>query len=404
MKAGILRNSSILIVAQAITRLISFIYTIFLARSLGVETFGLYSVAIAYFSLLAAVSDFGISRFLMREVALGKNVSLILTNVLILRLTTLSIISILFILILFVLDHSLARRSLSLLAIIAIIPHSIALTFDNILIAFQKVSKSAIGLLILNLATTILGVSLIILGYGAIGALIALILGYLIYSGFLFALLKPKFSLKISVNEIKKIISSSLPYGILAIMGLLYFKIDTILLSYLKGSFDTGIYAAAYKFLEALVFIPASLALVLFPILTKLHRDKEEIKKIYFQIIKIMGFIGILAGVGFILFLPIIIKLFLPSYLLSINSLQILALSIPFLFIYVPLSQILLSDNKFLKLVILFSLIPLLFNISLNFIFIPQYGYLAASWITVVSDVVSLAITCLLIQKYYFKI
>ena len=38
----------------------------------------------------------------------------------------------------------------------------------------------------------------------------------------------------------------SLPYGLLGILGLLYFRIDTILLSYLRGNFETEIAAGTY--------------------------------------------------------------------------------------------------------------------------------------------------------------
>jgi len=202
---------------------------------------------------------------------------------------------------------------------------------------------------------------------------------------------------------IKRMLAGSLPYGFLGILGLIYFKVDTLFLSYLRGNFETGIYGVAYRFLEAIVFIPTTLAVTLFPILAKLQEiDKAQIKKIYYKSIKVMAVFGVIVAVGYVFILPLIISLFLPQYLKAVVVVQILALSIPFMFVHVPVSQILLSSEKFLRQVIFISFVPLIFNITANLIFIPQYGFMAAAWITVISDVISLSVLIFYIQKYYF--
>ena len=69
----ILKQSSWLFFAQILTRVIGFFYTIFLANSLGVLDFGLYSVGLAYFSIISSLADFGFNRFLIREIATEKS-------------------------------------------------------------------------------------------------------------------------------------------------------------------------------------------------------------------------------------------------------------------------------------------------------------------------------------------
>ncbi|MBI2595555.1 flippase [Candidatus Daviesbacteria bacterium] len=404
MYGKILKNTSWLIIAQIITKAVSFFYVIFLARNLGVENFGLYIVAISYFSLISSIADFGVSRYVVREVAKDhQSLPEILSNIIFLRVTLMAVIFALFALLMYNIDPSKTRVALSLVAVLAVLPQAVAISLDSAFVALQKLSFSAISLSFYNIFSAAIGFILVSRGFGAFGAVAAVILGQIIYVLCLFFFLIkqriPLFS-KIKENLFKEIILGSLPYGLLGILGLLYFKIDTLLLSYLKGSYDTGIYGAAYKFLEAIIFVPSSLSIALFPVLARLHDGKNTgLKNIYFKILIFMGGLGVIVLIGYLVVLPGVIKLFLPKFLPSIEVVKILSLSIPFMFIHIPLSQIILSTDRYLQGVVKLSLASLFFNILLNLIFIPKFSFLAAAWVTVASDVFSLIIIAIYIQR-----
>lgn len=402
----ILKQTSYVFFAQVLTRIIGFFYTIFLARSLGVLDFGIYSVGLAYFSIISSFSDFGFNRFLIREIAKEKDKSWeIIWNVLMLRLTIVSVFFAIFALGIYLLDQDKMRASVILLASLAVLPQAIALTFDGIFVALQKLQFSAISALALSISTTVLGLILIMQGFGVYGAVNALIFGQLIYAAVLGLILYKHQGFKLSsvtVVIIKKALIGSLPYGVLAILGLLYFRIDTVMLSYLRGNFETGIYAAGYKFLETLVFIPNALSFALFPAFAKLHEvNPLKIKSLLYKSTKIMFIFGLFITIVYFLVMPAIIKIFLPKFYPSIEVIKILSLAIPFMFIHIPASSVLTSSEKYLKQVILFSLVPLIFNIMANFIFIPTFGLLAASWITVVSDILSAFLLFIFIHKVF---
>lgn len=400
----ILKQTSWLFVAQGITRAIGFFYTVYLARILGVSEFGLLTVALAYFSIISSVADFGFNRFLIREVARDKEKAAeLLWNIVILRVTLTSVLFALFSVSLYFLDSDKMRVGIAALATLAVLPQAIAFSFDAIFVAIQKLQFSALSLFISSLITALVGFILVGSGLGVLGAVNALILGQVIYAATLLILLIKNKKLILSavrVSTVKKIIFGSLPYGLLGILGLLYFRIDAVLLSYLRGNFETGIYGAAYRFLEAIMFIPGAFAVALFPALAKLHDVKPgEIKKLYFKSLKLMGIVSMVLFLAYFLILPEIIKFFLPDYFMAIEAIKILSLSIPFIFLATPGVQVLFSSDKYLKTVILLSVFTLSFNVILNLIFIPLYGFLAAAWITVASDVLSFAIFFLLIKK-----
>lgn len=403
---AILRQGSYLFFAQILNRIISFFYLIFLARTLGVADFGLYTAALAYFSILSSVADFGFNRFLIREVAkdLSKAGEL-LWNVVMLRLTLTAVFFAAFSVILYILDPDKIRVGLILVATLAILPQAIAFTFDAIFVAVSKLQFSAAALFVSALSTALIGLYLIGQGFGPLGAVNALLLGQLIYVVALTLFLYKDKRLVLSgvrLGLMKQVLAGSLPYGLLTVLGLLYFRIDAILLSYLKGSFETGIYGAAYRFLDAVIFIPSAFSMALFPVLSRIHESKAaDIKRLYFKSFKVMLGLGLIVLAGYLLFLPSVIKLMLPNYLSSILVIKVLSLAIPFMFIHVPAVTVLLSTDKYLKEVLVLSVIALGFNVIANLIFIPQFGFMAAAWVTVVSEVLSFIIFFLLTKQKF---
>ena len=324
-----------------------------------------------------------------------------------LRLTLISVIFGIFSVSLYLLDPDKLRVSLILLTVLAVLPQAVALTFDGIFVALQKLQFSAFALIVSSLTTALFGFYFVVLGFGTLGAVNALIIGQVVYVLILFILLyfyKGLFFSKVTLQILKQAFVGSLPYGLLGVLGLLYFRIDTVLLSYLKGNYQTGLYGAAYRFLEAIIFLPSSFAAALFPTLAKLHDDNlVEMKKLYYKSLRLMAVLGLFVLIFYITILPIFIKLFLPNYLEAINVIKILSLSIPFIFLSTPGVQVILSSDKYLKEVMFLSIFTLVFNIILNLLFIPQFGLLAAALITVLSDVLSFIIFYLFINKKVFK-
>lgn len=406
--SAILKQTSWLVLAQVLTKIIGFFYTIFLARNLGVSDFGLYTVALAYFSIISSFADFGFNRYLIREIARDKlKVSELLCNIIMLRLTLTSVIFGIFSFSLYILDPDKLRVSLILLTVLAILPQAIALTFDGIFVALQRLQFSALALIISSITTVLFGFYFITLGFGPMGAVNALIVGQVLYVLALFIFLyfhKALSFSKVTMLILKQALIGSLPYGLLGVLGLLYFRIDTVLLSYIKGNYQTGLYGIAYRFLEAIIFIPSSFAAALFPSLAKLHGNNlVEMKKLYYKSLKLMVVLGLFILIFYITILPIFIRLFLPNFSEAINIIKILSLSIPFIFLSTPGVQVILSSDKYLKEVVFLSIFTLAFNIVLNLLFVPLFGLLAAAFITVLSDVLSFIIFYIFIDKKIFK-
>lgn len=392
MEKKILKNTSWLWGSQIVTKIIAFFYTVYLAKTLGVNNFGYYVVALSYFALISSIADFGINRFFIREISKNsQSVSYYLSSVFFLRIGLVGLFLILFSSVYYLFDPDALRRDIVLIAVFAVLPQSISLTLDSIFIALLKVKYSAIASALFSAFNVIAGVFLLSLGVGLYGVVVALVIGQVFHALMLFV-----FCIKEKVNWISifkaervlEIIKGSYAYGLLGFIGLVSFKVDTLILSYYRGSFETGIYGAAYKFLEASSFVPTALAIALFPVLARLHKNNNnKIRDLYFKSIKTMFLVGLIFMSSYIIILPWIINWFLPGYKASIGVLTILSFAIPFMFIHVPSGQVLLSTDKYLKHLIIIYLALLVTNVLLYLVFIPHYGYWGAAGVTVVSEV-----------------
>jgi O-antigen/teichoic acid export membrane protein len=76
----------------------------------------------------------------------------------------------------------------------------------------------------------------------------------------------------------------------------------------------------------------------------------------------------------------------------SISVVSILALAVPFIFILAAQGAVLLSSEKYLRVLLAVSLFNLLGNVIGNLIFIPTYGVYAAAWMTVFSQFLAFVI------------
>lgn len=405
MKA-ILKQTSWLFGAQVLSRTVGFFYTIFLARNLGVSNFGLYSAAFAYFSLFSAVADFGFNRFLVKEIVRNKDkTSELLYNVNFLRLILTILLLIIFASTLYLFDPDKIRVSLTLLLSLAVIPQALGLTFDGAFIALRKLQYSSLSITLTALTTSLMGFILVSNNFGLLGVAIALIFGQLVYaSTFILSAKRQDIAIfkKVILALLKKAATGSFPYAVLTILGILYFRLGILLLSYIKGDFDTGIYGVAYRFLEAMVIFPSTLAIAFFPIFAQSISAKDlNLQKLYFKAILILFVISLFVTLAFIGLLPKFIEFLLPQYKNSIEVIKILGLSIPFFFLNSLQSTYLLSQNKFIKHLILISVSIICFIFISNLIFIPRFSYVGTAWVTLISELIIFVIFYLLVKKEF---
>ncbi len=74
------------------------------------------------------------------------------------------------------------------------------------------------------------------------------------------------------LKTVVKSLKEGLPYFLWAIFGIIYFRIDAVLLSLMVPDAVVGWYGAAYRFFDIVMFIPSILGQALYPIISKLSQ------------------------------------------------------------------------------------------------------------------------------------
>jgi O-antigen/teichoic acid export membrane protein len=166
--------------------------------------------------------------------------------------------------------------------------------------------------------------------------------------------------------------------GIAALLGSLYFRIDTVMLGFMLGETVAAEYFAATKILETTFVLPYIITLVIFPRLSsnRLARRTQR------HLLGLLALLGFSVSVSFYWVAPGFVASFYDPELVGLQPiLRVLSLTVIPVYLGHFLTQSLVARdlrNGYIKL----TTSGLLLNISVNAVLIPWYGAEGAAWAT----------------------
>lgn len=191
---------------------------------------------------------------------------------------------------------------------------------------------------------------------------------------------------KISRSCVGKLFHDSWPLLFAGVSSMLYMRLDVVMLNKMQGAHETGIYGAATRISEAWNFVPMALMAALQPVLLRTKRDNPTLFIKRMDILyTYTAWVSIAVAVVMSLTSsPVVRLLFGVDYQAAgaVLSLHIWAGVAAFL--GVASSQYLLAENL-LKISMFRTMLGLAANFVLNLAFIPSYGAQGAAVATVVS-------------------
>jgi O-antigen/teichoic acid export membrane protein len=194
------------------------------------------------------------------------------------------------------------------------------------------------------------------------------------------------------------LLNKSWPIGIANFLFLIITYLDSLIVGWFQPTEDVGLYTSVVKLIEFLYFFPASLAMSVFPILSK--KDKDDFQKTISFGFQLSFFVALpILGGLLVLSKEIIGFIFGTKYLPASLGLQFISFSIPFNFLLLILIDALIALDKRKELLI-YDLVVVILNFLLNFLFVPHYSYFASSLITSISSFISLIFALFILKKY----
>ena len=223
-----------------------------------------------------------------------------------------------------------------------------------------------------------------------------------------------KGNLKLTVPEIQdpplqslsilQMAKGSWPFGMATFFHLLYFQSDIIVLKYFNSDLEAGLYSAAFILISAVYILPGVIYQKF--LAPKIHIwsniDHKKMLQVFQSGNGIMLIIGCLFTLFFFLFSDLIVELFFGTgYNLASTYLMILAFAIPFRFLSSSVGAVLVTQT-YMKKKVKYMFVVALFNLTLNILFVPNYGAIAAAISTLISEVLLMLLFLYGVSKYVF--
>lgn len=397
-------NTLIQILGRVLTTATALVVVGALTRYLGVAGYGEYTTIFAYVSFFGVLADFGFFWIMLREISKdGADESSIISNVLTLR-TVLGIIvfALGYLIALFIPQYSAEIRAGIGIIAFAWLWLALNSTFVGV---FQRHLRMDQAVLtdILGRVVVLVGVLWIIAQGGTLSQMLwVFVLGNFLnfiaslVLGTRFVKIRPAFDFALW----KRIAFEAWPMGVVLILHVIYFKIDTVMLSLMKDSVAVGIYGAPYKILEVLLTVPVMFLGNVFPTLTRYIASKDKrLPRIFQQSFDVLAIIALPLVMGtLILARPILAFVagdefvttstiqFLGSAATGATALQILILAVGTSFFSNFFNYVLIAMGRQRQLIAPNALFVGI-NIGTNLIAIPALSYIGASLTTVVTEV-----------------
>jgi len=403
-------NTVVSVGARILGVALSLIGIAFIARYLGQEGFGNYSLILAFLYTFNILADLGLYSLMIRDISKpGANEQKIASNIFTIRVVA----SILFLglaaLLVWFFPYSFQVKIGVAVVSLAYLFSSCSQVLMGIFQKRLKMEQPSIAELIGRLAQLILFIIIVRADLGFFPILTAFV-----FSSFLIFLIDVIFvrkyiKIKLCFDFVfwKKILKSTFPIAISIVLTLIYFKIDSIFLSLPiinRGSInpiaDVGVYNIAYKVLEGVIFFPAMFVGLIVPLLSKfVFSDQDQFKKIFQKTLDVLIIFIIPLIIGLLMLsLPIVVLIGGSEFSVSAPVLQILAFAIGIIFLGNLFGHsIIVLDKQKIGAWIYFG--GMVFNVVANLIFIPRYSYIGAAMTTTFTELLVTILMLLLIWK-----
>lgn len=401
----ILRNVGISFVGQIVTWLTTLLLTVSYGRFLGDQQFGELFFAISFVSLVGFPIEFGFNQQIVRDVAQEPDRALCYPiNVLLLKLVVWATLFGAVLGISGVLHFPYDERLLVALCGCTLLLDATTSTFGAVHIAAQRQFYPVIGLIIEKSLTLILAFLWLRAGGGVIAAAYALLIGAvagLIWQAFWFIrMVGIRWHLDFPL--IRDLVMQSIPFLTYGVIGVIYYRVDTILLQAMTTTETVGIYGAAYRLFDTLVFLPnIVIVAVMYPVMSKLSISAEHQMKLAIE--KSVNFLlvsGIPIMVGLIVAAPNIIGFLYhrSDFSQSVPVLQALAPGLALLYLNSAWSTALMS-LKLERQLPWIAGAALVFNVCGNLLLIPRMGGVGAAIVTSLTELLLLALALRILPR-----
>lgn len=400
-------NSVIQILGKFVMIGVGFVSIFILTYFLGVEGFGAYTTITNYLIIATVLAEFGFNALLTTEIA-GKNekqISHIVNNLFTFRLVmAILVIGVIASTSVWLIPaYTVEIKTLVALGAIGAIGASLSQVVIGVFQTKLRTDKITIGDFLARI-TLMLGVlALALIGQvNLFWVMVWYSVAGIVQAIFMISATYKYYPIRLSIDWTywKSIIKKALPLFVIITFNLIYYRIDTVMLSVMKDQTAVGLYGISYKILEILIALPGMFMGLLLPLFTKYYlQDKTRFQHIFQQAFNILVSVAVPLAVAGILLSTKILALFGQDFTTATSTLQVLFIGIGFIFLGNLMGHILISAELQSKSMYI-AIMGAVFNVCLNLYLIPKYSYLGAATATAITEGLVLLSYVYLVRKH----
>lgn len=387
--------------SSLVNKVLHFFLFLLLIRSFAPAEYAVYTLAWTHIGLLLPLLDFGTTSYglvYLPEQDQKKSSTLFSFRIFLSIITLILTISLAFVF---------RYPPQIMLAIILTSIVILANTFSGSFLIFSSVAEKSylvsLVSMIFQIFLVLTTIVVVLMSQNIIGVFVVIFVLYSLYGFANFILIKRQFpNLKFQFDWPSwfKIGKKSLVFLVISLLASFYSKADVLLLNFLKGTRDVGIYSAGYKFLDAFMFMVTAYNISAMPMFSRFVREKKKAiftTKIKKDLILLTGLGGGAAVAVFIL-APVVLPIFMKGdYNSSISVLRIIIFALPLILLTSVSLNGLYALGKAKSIIYLFSF-QLAYNLVMNYSFIPSFGFVAPAWITLGGETINTVISFIILK------
>jgi O-antigen/teichoic acid export membrane protein len=360
---------------------------------LGASAFGIFVLVQAFVSLAWNFSDLGLSEVLQRDIARDdQDERWLLSHAMGLRVSLgIIVVPVAAVIGFLVYAHRPDMLKVGLVILLCSVPFAMAqevaaahftARLRNRALAIGSAVQQLIFVGLVLLAVSLHRSIVFCIGAALAGSVISSI--YILVAARREVSFSPAFSRSTWLSMLR----TSSPVGLAYIVGSLYVKADTIILSFLSNVKQIGYYGVSYSILSVFLVLPIIITRTFIPSLVKASGDAIEPTADASLAFFAIG--GTFSATGVMVCGPTVVRIIAGTHFgPSIIPLRVLGFGLIFIFMSNGLSSICLARGATSKLFQVNAL-SLLFNIGLNIAAIPSFGIDGAAEATLLCEAISM--------------
>lgn len=418
----ILSNTAVQVLGRGINAVASIFILRMITGFLSVETYGYYTSIYDFLAFFGIAADLGLFTIAVREMGKGtRDRNFIASNILGMRMAlTLCSMAAAVAVAFMIPAHEGTPMSVGIaIASMAVFLGIMHGTVSTVLQVELKMERATVGLVLGKLVTVGWMAAVIywwqagepsmeafyqLMVAGVVGNLIAFL-----YT-FWYAAKHAKFRPQYNKQYWREILTTSAPYGLALILNMIYFRIDGLMILYMKGPGEAAFYGPAVRVLDILSIVPVYFMNSVLPVLSRAVSESKakvrEILKLSFSFLWLVA-LPVVVGLSLVAYPVIALISDNPELLSNVSAgiygadwaLQILAFAMGFAFLSAMFTYSLVAVNH-QGLLLWINGSAAIVNIVANYFVIPEWGARGAAATSVVTEAFILLVAFLVARRY----